>query len=80
MTFPWKDSQKTFQEPTALKLLFVQMVVFPENSKDKSTLLFKFSIDKWNGKAQQKLHHPKSKSSFKALNVNMLLANKKESS
>ena len=80
MTLPWKDSQKTFQETASLILLFVQMVVFPENSKDKRTLLFKFSLNKWNGEAQHKLHHPKSKSAFKALNVNMLLANKKESS
>ena len=80
MTLPWKDSQKIFQEPSSLILPFVQMVFFLENSKDKSTLLFNFSLNKWNGEAQHKLHHPKSNSTFKELNVNMLLANKKESS
>ena len=80
MTFPWKDSQKTFQKPTSLILLFIQMVLFPENSKDKSTLLFNFSLNKWNGEAQHKLHHPKSNPTFKGLNVNILLADTKESS
>ena len=80
MNLPWKDCQKTFQEPAALILLLVQMDVFPEKSKDKRKLLFKFSLNKWNGEAQHKLHHPKSKSAFKALNVNMILANMKESS
>ena len=78
MTLPWKDSQKTFQEHVALILLFIEMAIFPENSKDKSILLFKFSLNKWNEEAQHKLHHPKSKSDFKALDVNIILANKKE--
>ena len=80
MTFPWKDSQKTFQEHVALILLFIEMAIYPENSKDKSILLFKFSLNKWNGEAQHKLNRPKSKPAFKALNVNTILANKKESS